>query len=99
LGPKSHQACLEALRGPIALENPPLKLILISRTEKTKDGKHYIVNGTKKWITVVDNFYPLKTNSLTRPKNGVFCDYFVTGVKTGVFPPLEVVLGLLLIEL
>ncbi|KAJ5054055.1 uncharacterized protein L3040_000339 [Drepanopeziza brunnea f. sp. 'multigermtubi'] len=33
--------------------------------EKTKDGKHYIVNGTKKWIT-----------------NGVFSDYFVTGVKT-----------------
>ncbi|EHK98313.1 putative Isovaleryl-CoA dehydrogenase, mitochondrial [Glarea lozoyensis 74030] len=33
--------------------------------EKTADGKHYIVNGTKKWIT-----------------NGVFCDYFVTGVKT-----------------
>jgi alkylation response protein AidB-like acyl-CoA dehydrogenase len=34
--------------------------------KKTPDGKHYIVNGTKKWIT-----------------NGVFCDYFVTGVKTG----------------
>ncbi|KAL2073433.1 hypothetical protein VTL71DRAFT_10757 [Oculimacula yallundae] len=33
--------------------------------EKTPDGKHYIVNGTKKWIT-----------------NGVFSDYFVTGVKT-----------------
>lgn len=33
--------------------------------EKTPDGKHYIVNGTKKWIT-----------------NGVFCDYFVTGVRT-----------------
>ncbi|CAG8957967.1 hypothetical protein HYFRA_00000310 [Hymenoscyphus fraxineus] len=33
--------------------------------EKTADGKHYIVNGTKKWIT-----------------NGVFCDYFVTGVRT-----------------
>jgi alkylation response protein AidB-like acyl-CoA dehydrogenase len=32
---------------------------------KSDDGKHYIVNGTKKWIT-----------------NGVFCDYFVTGVKT-----------------
>jgi alkylation response protein AidB-like acyl-CoA dehydrogenase len=32
---------------------------------KTADGKHYIVNGTKKWIT-----------------NGVFCDYFVTAVKT-----------------
>ncbi|KAI6082572.1 acyl-CoA dehydrogenase NM domain-like protein [Hypoxylon rubiginosum] len=32
---------------------------------KTADGKHYIVNGTKKWIT-----------------NGVFCDYFITGVKT-----------------
>lgn len=32
---------------------------------KTADGKHYIVNGTKKWIT-----------------NGVWCDYFVTGVKT-----------------
>jgi len=34
--------------------------------EKTADGKYYIVNGTKKWIT-----------------NGVFCDYFVTAVKTG----------------
>lgn len=33
--------------------------------EKTADGKYYIVNGTKKWIT-----------------NGVFCDYFVTGVRT-----------------
>lgn len=33
---------------------------------KTPDGKHYIVNGTKKWIT-----------------NGVFCDYFVVGVRTG----------------
>ncbi|KAI1081341.1 acyl-CoA dehydrogenase NM domain-like protein [Whalleya microplaca] len=32
---------------------------------KTPDGKHYVVNGTKKWIT-----------------NGVFSDYFVTGVKT-----------------
>ncbi|KAI1408444.1 acyl-CoA dehydrogenase NM domain-like protein [Hypoxylon sp. FL1857] len=32
---------------------------------KTPDGKHYIVNGTKKWIT-----------------NGVFSDYFITGVKT-----------------
>ncbi|KAI2469475.1 acyl-CoA dehydrogenase NM domain-like protein [Annulohypoxylon bovei var. microspora] len=32
---------------------------------KTADGKHYVVNGTKKWIT-----------------NGVFCDYFITGVKT-----------------
>ncbi|KAI1140543.1 acyl-CoA dehydrogenase NM domain-like protein [Hypoxylon sp. FL0543] len=32
---------------------------------KTPDGKHYIVNGTKKWIT-----------------NGVFCDYFITGVRT-----------------
>jgi alkylation response protein AidB-like acyl-CoA dehydrogenase len=35
---------------------------------KTKDGKHYIVNGTKKWIT-----------------NGAWCDYFITGVKTGRF--------------
>lgn len=33
---------------------------------KTADGKHYIVNGTKKWIT-----------------NGVFSDYFITGVNTG----------------
>ena len=33
--------------------------------EKSKDGTHYIVNGTKKWIT-----------------NGMWCDYFVTGVKT-----------------
>lgn len=33
---------------------------------KTSDGKHYIVNGTKKWIT-----------------NGVFSDYFITGVRTG----------------
>jgi hypothetical protein len=36
--------------------------------EKTKDGKFYIINGTKKWIT-----------------NGMFCDYFVTGVKTGQY--------------
>jgi alkylation response protein AidB-like acyl-CoA dehydrogenase len=42
---------------------------------KTSDGKHYIVNGTKKWIT-----------------NGVFCDYFVTGVRT------EKGLSVLLIE-
>ncbi|KAB5525598.1 acyl-CoA dehydrogenase/oxidase [Coniochaeta sp. 2T2.1] len=42
---------------------------------KTPDGKHYIVNGTKKWIT-----------------NGVFSDYFVTGVKT------EKGLSVLLIE-
>ncbi|TLS30723.1 hypothetical protein PpBr36_02774 [Pyricularia pennisetigena] len=38
---------------------------LRTTAKKTADGKHYIVNGTKKWIT-----------------NGVFCDYFVTGVKT-----------------
>jgi alkylation response protein AidB-like acyl-CoA dehydrogenase len=34
--------------------------------KKTPDGKFYVVNGTKKWIT-----------------NGVWCDYFVTGVNTG----------------
>ncbi|KAI6383245.1 hypothetical protein MCOR25_000165 [Pyricularia grisea] len=38
---------------------------LRTTAKKTADGKHYIVNGTKKWIT-----------------NGVFCDYFVTGVQT-----------------
>ena len=42
---------------------------------KTPDGKHYVVNGTKKWIT-----------------NGVFSDYFVTGVRT------EKGLSVLLIE-
>ncbi|KAI8625691.1 acyl-CoA dehydrogenase/oxidase [Xylariaceae sp. FL1651] len=42
---------------------------------KTPDGKYYIVNGTKKWIT-----------------NGVFCDYFITGVRT------EKGLSVLLIE-
>ncbi|KAJ4302374.1 hypothetical protein N0V88_002518 [Collariella sp. IMI 366227] len=39
---------------------------LRTTAKKTPDGKHYIVNGTKKWIT-----------------NGVFSDYFVTGVNTG----------------
>ncbi|KJZ76849.1 hypothetical protein HIM_03726 [Hirsutella minnesotensis 3608] len=39
---------------------------LRTTAEKTPDGKHYIVNGTKKWIT-----------------NGTWCDYFVTGVRTG----------------
>ncbi|KAJ2898145.1 hypothetical protein MKZ38_004145 [Zalerion maritima] len=39
---------------------------LRTTAEKTPDGKHYVVNGTKKWIT-----------------NGVWCDYFVTGVNTG----------------
>jgi alkylation response protein AidB-like acyl-CoA dehydrogenase len=48
---------------------------LRTTAEKTKDGKHYIVNGTKKWIT-----------------NGVFSDYFVTGVKTGMFNSLPVFL-------
>ncbi len=48
---------------------------LRTTAEKTKDGKHYIVNGTKKWIT-----------------NGVFADYFVTGVKTGMFISLPVFL-------
>ncbi|TDZ15905.1 Acyl-CoA dehydrogenase apdG [Colletotrichum orbiculare MAFF 240422] len=38
---------------------------LVTTAKKTPDGKHYIVNGQKKWIT-----------------NGVFSDYFVTGVKT-----------------
>lgn len=38
---------------------------LRTTAEKTPDGRYYIVNGTKKWIT-----------------NGVFSDYFVTGVKT-----------------
>ncbi|KAE8209549.1 hypothetical protein CF327_g6486 [Tilletia walkeri] len=33
--------------------------------KKSEDGSHYIVNGTKKWIT-----------------NGMFADYFTTGVKT-----------------
>lgn len=32
---------------------------------KTPDGKHYIISGTKKWIT-----------------NGMWSDYFVTGVRT-----------------
>ncbi|KAI1308299.1 acyl-CoA dehydrogenase-like protein [Xylaria venustula] len=39
---------------------------LRTTAEKTPDGKHYIVNGTKKWIT-----------------NGVYSDYFITGVRTG----------------
>ncbi|KYK60546.1 Acyl-CoA dehydrogenase/oxidase [Drechmeria coniospora] len=39
---------------------------LRTTAEKTADGKHYIVNGTKKWIT-----------------NATWCDYFVTGVRTG----------------
>jgi len=38
---------------------------LRTTAEKTPDGKHYIINGTKKWIT-----------------NGVWSDYFVTGVRT-----------------
>jgi alkylation response protein AidB-like acyl-CoA dehydrogenase len=45
---------------------------LRTTAEKTKDGKHYIVNGSKKWIT-----------------NGVWCDYFVTGVKTGRLLPFS----------
>ncbi len=52
---------------------------LRTTAEKTKDGKHYIVNGTKKWIT-----------------NGIFSDYFVTGVKTGKFPYLCVIITMLI---
>lgn len=51
--------------------------------EKTKDGKHYIVNGTKKWITN-GVFCDVSNKSLRLAK--VITDtrqYFVTGVKTG----------------
>ena len=50
--------------------------------EKTKDGKHYIVNGTKKWITngvfcdvslIIGPWQPCSNTA----------QYFVTGVKTG----------------
>ncbi|BGP47980.1 hypothetical protein JCM10450v2_003849 [Rhodotorula kratochvilovae] len=39
---------------------------IVSEAKKSEDGKHYIVNGAKKWIT-----------------NGIWCDYFVTAVRTG----------------
>jgi len=39
---------------------------MLTTATKTPDGKHYIVNGVKKWIT-----------------NGMFADYFCTGVRTG----------------
>lgn len=40
---------------------------MMTTAKKTKDGKHFVVNGVKKWIT-----------------NGMFADYFVTAVRTGV---------------
>jgi alkylation response protein AidB-like acyl-CoA dehydrogenase len=51
--------------------------------EKTPDGKHYIVNGTKKWIT---NGVFCDVSSLTFLQYVITTSnntqYFVTGVKT-----------------
>jgi alkylation response protein AidB-like acyl-CoA dehydrogenase len=58
--------------------------------EKTKDGKHYIVNGTKKWITN-GVFCDVSTSLelLVTASNNF--QYFVTGVKTGKFILLQLV--------
>ncbi|KAJ3196815.1 hypothetical protein HDU67_003923, partial [Dinochytrium kinnereticum] len=40
----------------------------------TPDGKHYVVNGEKKWIVSLD---------LGISTNGVWADYFVVAVRTG----------------
>ena len=55
------------------------------------DGKHYIVNGTKKWITkcvpllsrpaLLPSTLPL-TPQPRRARSGIYSDYFTTAVRT-----------------
>ena len=50
---------------------------------KTEDGKHFIINGTKKWITsrcFSNRESPSKANGLHI--DGHFSDYFTVGCKT-----------------
>lgn len=56
--------------------------------EKTKDGKHYIVNGTKKWITN-GVFCDVSLCLTPWPPASNITQYFVTGVKTGKFISLQ----------
>ena len=49
---------------------------------KTADGKHYVVNGEKKWyvnrLSIIIRALPC-----SRITNGVFADYFTVAVRTG----------------
>lgn len=49
----------------------------------SEDGKHYIVTGTKKWITN-GNDSILATCCFDPSSLGTFCDYFTVGCRTEV---------------
>ena len=57
---------------------------LKTTAKKTEDGKHWIVNGTKKWITngqYVEALYSYRGAS-ERTESDSFADYFTVGCKT-----------------
>ena len=58
---------------------------LKTTARKTEDGKFWIINGTKKWITngtYVFGVYDQRSPSLTSMAR--FSDYFTVGCNTGV---------------
>ena len=57
---------------------------LKTTARKTEDGKHWIVTGTKKWITngqYVEALYRYRSAS-ERTESDSFADYFTVGCKT-----------------
>ena len=57
---------------------------LKTTAKKTKDGKHWIVTGTKKWITngtYVEALY-CHRSAFERTESDSFADYFTVGCKT-----------------
>jgi alkylation response protein AidB-like acyl-CoA dehydrogenase len=51
---------------------------------KTEDGKHWIVNGTKKWITNGKIYSCLIEYLVLSSCTGTFADYFTVGCRTEV---------------
>ncbi len=54
------------------------------KAERTADGKHFIVNGNKKWISLSPlpfSLFPSLTSCLFQ-RNGMDSDFFVTAVRT-----------------
>jgi alkylation response protein AidB-like acyl-CoA dehydrogenase len=52
---------------------------LKTTAKKTEDGKHWIINGTKKWIT---NGQYVEALYCYRSASDSFADYFTVGCKT-----------------
>ena len=65
---------------------------LTTTAVKTPDGKHYIVNGEKKWVCCIMKVW------LTQITGGLYSDYLTTAVRTGGEESGSAGLSALLIE-